>query len=90
MEKTNWINKIILGIVLLVVILQIYGALMPVAMTAGNVINNTVTTVGENRTATLPLNTIFAGNGVIFVIIMAALLMAVVYYFMKDMKKGRK
>jgi len=74
------IEKAILGIVLLIVALQLYATLVPTAQAAGTALNATG----------VPLGSLFVSNGVIFVIIMAALLLTVVYYFLGGLKHGRK
>jgi len=73
------IEKAILGIVLLIVLLQLYATLVPTAQAAGDALNATG----------VPLGSLFVSSGVIFVIIMAALLLSVVYYFLRGVK-GRK
>lgn len=69
---TGIINKAILGIVLLVVLFQLYAQLMPTAQDAGNDLNS----------SGVPLGNLFTGGGVVFIIIMAALIVLVVKSFM--------
>lgn len=71
------VEKAVYGIVLLVVLFQLYASLVPVAQTAGNQLNS----------SGVPLGTLFVGNGIVFTIIMAALIILVVRYFMH---KGTK
>lgn len=62
----------ILALVLLVVLFQLYAELVPEAQEAGDTLN----------TSGVPLGDLFAGSGVVFVIIMAALIVLVVRSFM--------
>ena len=78
MVSTDAINKVIIGIVLLVVLFKLYAALVPVAQAAGNELN----------ASGAPLGGLFVSGGVIFIIIMAALLITVVYAFLP--KHGKK
>jgi uncharacterized membrane protein len=70
--KTDTINKAIMGIILLVVLFQLYATLVPEAQTAGDTLNS----------SGVPLGSLFASGGVVFVIIMAALIILVVNSFM--------
>ena len=70
--STGTINSAILGIVLLVVLFQLYAQLVPVAQAAGDTLNS----------SGVPLGTLFVGTGIVFVIIMAALIILVVKSFM--------
>jgi len=81
-----------LSFIVLVILLQIYAALIPQAQLAGDGINETsynatyYTPDGATVTVTdsrLPLRTIFSGSGVIFVIVMAAF--AIMFFI--EMKK---
>ena len=74
---TNILNTAILAIVLLVVLFQLYAALIPEAQSAGNALN----------ASGVPLGNLFVGTGIVFIIIMAALLILVVTQFMP--KSGR-
>jgi len=76
---TSMISSAILAIVLLVVLFQLYAVLLPTAQTAGDELNATG----------VPLGSLFVGNGVVFVIIMAALVIVVVTSFMGGLK-GKK
>lgn len=69
---TASLNTAILAIVLLVVLFRLYAGLVPEAQSAGNELNATG----------VPLGTLFTGNGVVFIIIMAALIVVVVKSFM--------
>lgn len=70
---TSMINSAILGIVLLVVLFQLYAQLVPEAQSAGDTLNE----------SGVPLGALFTSNGVVFIIIMAALVIVVVRSFMK-------
>jgi len=73
---TSTLNTAILAIILLVVLFQIYANLVPTAQTAGNTLN----------ASGVPLGSLFVSTGVVFVIIMAALLIVVVKSFMPSGK----
>ena len=70
--STGMLNSAILGIILLVVIFQLYAELVPEAQTAGDTLN----------ASGVPLGSLFAASGVVFVIIMAALIILIVKSFM--------
>jgi len=74
--NTGVLNTAILAIILLVVLFQIYAELIPEAQTAGDALNATGA----------PLGSLFVASGVVFVIIMAALLILVVKSFMPGTK----
>ena len=74
--NTGILNTAILAIILLVVLFQIYAELVPEAQTAGDALNETG----------VPLGSLFTSEGVVFVIIMAALLILVVKAFMPGTK----
>jgi len=65
------IDKAIIGIVLLVVLFKLYAVLLPEAQTAGSELNE----------SGVPLGSLFTGDGAIFVIIMASLIVLVVRSF---------
>jgi len=69
---TSMINSAITGIVLLVILFKMYAALVPEAQTAGDELN----------AAGVPLGTLFTSNGIVFLIIMAALIFVVVRSFL--------
>lgn len=71
------LNTAIMALILLVVLFELYAELVPEAMTAGNAINDTGA----------PLAGLFDNSGVVFVIIMAALIVLVVKSFLPS---GRK
>lgn len=73
---TGMINTAIIAIVLLVVLFQLYAVLVPTAQTAGDTLNATG----------VPLGNLFTSGGVVFVIIMAALLFVVVRSFLGGKK----
>jgi len=62
------IDKAVTGIILLVVLFKLYAILMPEAQTAGNELNS----------SGVPLGSLFASDGVVFVILMAALVLLIV------------
>jgi hypothetical protein len=62
----------IVAIVLLVVLFQLYATLVPEAQAAGDSLN----------ASGVPLGSLFTSNGVVFVIIMAALIIVVIRAFM--------
>ena len=66
------LNSAILGLVLLVVLFQLYAELMPEAQAAGDDLN----------ASGVPLGSLFAASGIVFVIIMAALIILVVKAFL--------
>lgn len=69
---TSTLNTAILAIVLLVVLFQLYAELVPEAQAAGDTLN----------ASGVPLGNLFTSDGVVFVIIMAALIIVVVRAFM--------
>ena len=69
---TNILNTSILAIVLLVVLFQLYADLVPEAQAAGDTLNE----------SGVPLGGLFVGRGIVFLIIMAALVILVVKSFM--------
>ena len=71
---TSMLNTAILAIVLLVVLFQLYAELIPEAQSAGDDLNTAL--AGSN------LGPLFVGTGVVFTIIMAALVILVVKSFM--------
>ena len=66
--STGMLNDAILAIVLIIVLFLLYAELVPEAQTAGNTLN----------AAGVPLGSLFTAGGVIFVVIMAALLIVVI------------
>jgi len=74
--NTNTLSSAITAIVLLVVLFKLYASLVPEAQTAGDELN----------AAGVPLGSLFTSSGVVFVIIMAALIIAVVLAFMPSKK----
>lgn len=74
---TGMLGQAILGIVLLVVLFQLYAELVPEAQTAGDALN----------ASGVPLGGLFTSSGIVFVIIMAALLIVVVMSFLPKGKK---
>jgi len=67
------IDNAILGIIGLVVLFKLYAVLVPEAQTAGDELN----------TSGVPLGSLFSANGIVFLIIMVALLTTVIKSFMK-------
>lgn len=74
--NTGILNTAILGIVLLVVLFQLYAQLIPVAQTAGDTLCST----------SAPLSGLFSASGVVFIIIMASLIILVVKAFLPGKK----
>ena len=72
--STGLLNTSILAIILLVVLFELYAQLIPVAETAGNSLN----------ASGAPLGNLFAGGGIVFLIIMASLIILVVRSFLKS------
>ncbi len=70
--STGVINTAILAIVLLTVLFQLYADLVPTAQAAGDELNS----------SGVPLGNLFVGSGIVFLIIMAALIILVVKSFM--------
>lgn len=75
--STGMIDKAIIGIVLLVVLFKLYAVLIPEAQTAGDELN----------ASGVPFGSFFVSGGVVFLIIMVALLVLVVRNFMSGTKK---
>ncbi len=71
---------VILAVILVTILFSILAELMPVAQTAGDTLN----------ASGVPLGNLFSGNGVIFLIIMASVLLIVVLFFLKGLTKGSK
>jgi len=69
----GFLQKAIIGIILFVVIVELYAVLVPTAQTSGTTLSN----------SGVPLGSLFGSGGVVFVIIMAALVIAVIFSFMK-------
>lgn len=74
--QTGILQTAILALVLLVVLFQLYAELVPEAQAAGNTLN----------ASGVPLGGLFVGGGVVFVIIMAALIILVVRSFLSGVK----
>lgn len=70
--STSLINQAILALILLVVLFLLYAELVPQAQAAGDSLNATG----------VPLGGLFTSQGVVFVIIMAALIILVVRAFL--------
>ena len=71
-QMESKINSAIMGIIGLVVLFKLYAVLVPEAQTSGDALN----------TAGVPLGSLFTSNGIVFVIIMVALLVTVIRSFM--------
>ena len=107
--KPGVLNTAIIGLVLLVVLFQIYATLVPEAGAAGDSLGDAATCSSAggffngtqnlclNGTSpadtaqvsfqSIPLAGLFSGTGVVFVIIMAALVILVVKSFLPGSKK---
>ena len=62
------------GIILLVVLFKLYAVLVPEAQSAGTALN----------ASGVPLGSLFTANGVVFIVIMAALVILVIRSFLKQ------
>jgi len=74
------IQTAILAIILVTVLFQVYASLVPTAQTAGDALNATG----------VPLGSLFVSGGVVFVIIMAALIIVIVGAFLTGMAGKRR
>lgn len=74
--STGLINQAIMGIVLLVVLFKLYATLVPEAQAAGDELNG----------SGVPFGSLFSGNGVVFIVLMAALVIVVIKAFMSGTK----
>lgn len=74
--QPNILNTAILSIILLVVLFTLYSELVPEAETAGDALN----------ASGVPLGSLFVSGGIVFLIIMAALVILVVKAFMPGNK----
>ena len=70
--QTGILQTAIMGLVLLVVLFQLYADLVPEAQSAGDTLN----------ASGVPLGSLFVSSGIVFVIIMAALVILVVKSFL--------
>ena len=66
--STGMLNTAITAIILMVVLFKLYAVLVPEAQTAGDELN----------ASGVPLGSLFTSSGVIFVILMAALVIVVI------------
>jgi hypothetical protein len=71
------IDRAIMAIILIFILFKLYAILVPEAQTAGD----------ELQTSGVPLGSLFGGNGIMFVIIMVALVILVVRSFLKGRRK---
>lgn len=74
--STGMINTTIMAIVLLVVLFKLYAELVPEAQSAGDDLN----------ASGVPFGGLFTGNGIVFIVIMAALLLVVIRSFLSKGK----
>jgi len=70
--STGVLNTAIIGIILLVILFQLYAELIPEAQAAGDTLN----------ASGVPLGGLFTSQEIVFLIIMAALIVLVVKAFM--------
>lgn len=70
--NTGVLTSAILALILLVVLFQLYASLVPEAQASGDTLN----------ASGVPLGGLFTGQGIVFVIIMAALIILVVKSFL--------
>lgn len=66
------IRTAIIAIVMLVVLFKLYASLVPEAQSAGDELN----------ASGVPLGSLFSGNGVVFIIIMVALIIVIISAFL--------
>jgi hypothetical protein len=66
------IRTAIIAIVMLVVLFKLYASLVPEAQSAGNELNS----------SGVPLGSLFTSNGVVFIIIMVALIIVIISAFL--------
>ena len=66
--STSMLNQAIIALVLIVVLFKLYAALVPEAQTAGDELN----------ASGVPLGGLFTGSGIVFIILMAALVIVIV------------
>lgn len=66
------IRTAIIAIVMLVVLFKLYASLVPEAQSAGDQLN----------ASGVPLGSLFTGNGVVFIIIMVALIIVIISAFL--------
>ena len=74
---TGIITTAIVAIISIVLLFKLYAVLMPEAMTAGDELN----------ASGVPLGSLFVSGGMVFLIIMVALILVVVYGFLKTRGK---
>jgi len=75
--RTGVLQTAILALVLLTVLFQLYADLVPTAQAAGNSLNS----------SGVPLGNLFVGDGIVFLIIMAALIILVVVSFLPGSRR---
>lgn len=73
----NLVEKWIYGIILLVVLFKVVASLLPEAQSAGDELN----------ASGVPLGSFFAGDGIVFLVIMAGILILVVRSYLKGGSK---
>ena len=66
------ISGMITALILVVILFKVAAVMIPQAQTAGDELNE----------SGIPFGSLFAGNGVIFVVIVAALLLVIIYAFL--------
>lgn len=74
--KPGVLNTAILAIILVTILFELYAELVPVAQTAGDTLN----------ASGVPLGTLFISTGIVFLIIMAALIILIVKAFIPSGK----
>lgn len=85
---TDKVLGFIMIIILVVVLVAVAAGLLPTAGSSLNTLKNTQ--VNDSGTlVNLPLNTIFAANGVVMLIIMVGLLLAIIVAVFALVKKDR-
>ena len=74
--STATLNTAIMAIILVVVVFKLYATLIPAAQSAGDELN----------ASGVPFGSLFTGSGLVFIIIMVALLIVIVRSFMPKSK----
>lgn len=84
------LEKAVYGIVIIIVLFYVYAALVPTGQTAGDTINHTGYTWNGSewlRTGnTIPLASLFSSTGVVWVVVMGALIVVIVRYLLTHKK----
>lgn len=76
---TGVLLQSITALILLAILFEVYAVLVPTVQQSGDALNATG----------VPFGSFFASNGIVFLIIMAALLIAVIFAFIGGLKGGK-